>query len=51
MLMVVGEVTILCVDVVEEEWQQDEVMVEILEKVLVDLVEVESCCWCLNVIL
>ena len=49
--MVICEVVILGVDVVEEEWQQDEVMVEVLEKVLVYLAEVKSCCWCLHIVL
>ena len=50
-LVIVVQVIILRVNLVEEEWQEDEVVVEVLEKVLVNLVEVEGCCWCLHVVL
>lgn len=51
MLVIVVDVILPCINIVEEERQEDEVVVEVLQKVLVDLVQVKRRCWSLHVVL
>lgn len=51
MLVVIVDAILPCINVVEEERQEDEVMVEVLEEVLVHLVQVKGRSWRLHVVL
>jgi len=51
MLVIVVDVILSFFYIGEEEGQEDEVMVEVLQKMLVDLVQVKGRCWCLHVVL